>query len=702
MRKNKKLLLSILLGATLFGAIGLTACGGDGDNSSLDSSVESSSVDSSEDSSKKSFLELSSYAEDVVLGDELLLVASYSKEKNTTLSWASSDPTVATVSADGIVSTHGNGKATVTATYGSLTASCEITVGFGNLQPRLVMKHLADGEITVLVGEEYALEGAVSFNGKEYPCDLEVTCSGDAVSYSNGKLNAVAIGQAEVSVSTKWKGFDTVLLSDSFSVNVLRNLTLTSFVSYDGESQTAADDVALSIVNEWGGASYVNSAKLSFFAYDNDEKKEIAAENVQIIEGENCFSYDDGVLTALEVGQGVIEASYESEGTTLTKRFTVNTYCPVIEYTQLFEYDVSQDFPVSAIFGKGAKVIGGKQGDVDIRYRSGKFNGIETNGYDTETIEVWTSLGGYRFTNLFVYNCKLTSENFLSKMTLGSKVITGYYVLGEDVTVDMTSQNAGSKTVHFGGIFDGNGHVLNATVNDKGVFGQVGNGTVIKNTHFNFTFVAGSGGYSTGLARNEYWYHMEQAAKDDQILVQLENLYVTSTNYLEKSYALMKEMPYFLTMKDVFVNIDLGTDFAYGGVNTERAALFHMDKALYNNVSASTFRLTSFKNVYLVTGSLIAIADGLSNGTPFVTYAYNDVETIKAQRRSADPNVSNHIKLEPSSEALKDEAQYGKYYAQDKYGAYTVYAYNHIYRYDTIDALVQAGVTKVGTWIVAE
>ncbi len=696
MKKNKKLLLSILLGASLLGAIGLTACD-DGESSSL----ETSSVESSVETPEKATLELSATSQEVVLGDEFLLVASYQKEQNKKLVWSSSDASIVTVNEDGVVSTHGSGKATITATYGTLTASCEVNVGFGDLQPRLVMKHLADGEITVLVGEEYALEGVVSFNGKEYPCDLEVTCTGDVVSYANGKLDAVSIGEEVVSVSTKWQGFDTALLTQSFSVNVLRNLSMTSFISYDGETQVATDDVSLSIVNTWAGGTYNKTAQLSFFVYENEEKKAISADNVQVVEGADYVDYTAGVLTALDVGQSVIEATYETDGTSYTKRFVVDVYCPIVDYTEYFEYDVSDYFPVTDIFGDGASVIQGKQGDTTLRWRSRKFNGVVANGLDTEAIEVYTTVGGYRFTNLYAYNCKLTSSNFVSQLTLGSEMLTGYYVLGEDVTVDMTSQKAGSASVGFGATFDGNGYTVNATVSDKGVFGQLTDNALIRNTHFNFTFVAGNGGIATGLAKNEYVYVMEKnlSVKDDRVDIHLENLYVTSTNYLEKAYTLMKEMPYFLTMKDIYVNVNVGDNFVYEGAGTERAVLFHVDKGPYNVVDGSLFRLTAFKNVHVVSGAFIAIADSVNNTQPFVTYAYNDVQTIKAQHKSDNAMASSHVVLQPSSEAVKDES-YEKYYSQDKSGSYTVYTYNNLFRYNTVNDLIGAGVENIGSWIV--
>jgi hypothetical protein len=81
-----------------------------------------------------------------------------------------------------------------------------------------------------------------------------------------------------------------------------------------------------------------------------------------------------------------------------------------------------------------------------------------------------------------------------------------------------------------------------------------------------------------------------------------------------------------------------------------------------------------------------------------VTYAYNDVQRIKAQHMSDNPTTYSHVTLIPSSDAMKDEATYGKYFSQDSYGSSTVYAYNNLFRYNTVAELISAGVTAIGTW----
>lgn len=710
-KTHKKILLGAFLATFAFSAFAFTACDDKDESSNDSSSSSSSSSTSSSDSSSVAVLELSKTEAELVLGNDMLLIAICDDAEMVT--WSSSNPAIVSVE-DGVITANDVGEATITATYGEYTESCRVTVGLGDIQPVLTLKsYLGEEVVPFTVGTGYALNAVVSFNGKEYACEPQVTIDGDdTIIYADGKVNATGEGAATVTVSTVWKGVDTSLLTTQIKVRALKPIFITPFVTYaDSQNAIATNDIELSIVEEWCGKSYNNSADVEFKA--EIDGVESVLTDVAITKGDDLVSYDAeaGEITAKpnKRGTAVLTATYETDGYVYARDLTVNVVCPIEEYTDLFEFDASKNFPTE-LFGVGASVKEAWQGNKNVSPAKGRkqLQGVFANGYDTEPIEVYTTKGAYRFTNLFAYTMKLTQTNFVNTLSLEGKnsVLSGYYYLSEDVTVNMTTQLAGSKDVYFEGVFDGSEHTVNASVGQNGIFGHLGGDASIRNTHFNFTFA--SSGMATGLARNADISVLETLSvqANERLDITLQNLYVTSTNYTATSYALMGEMPYFLAMTDVYVNIDVGEETS--GAGSERAALFKMDRSLYNSVPAGSFRPKAFKNVYVVTGNLIQMSDyyrkaGTYGPFAFTTFADNDLDLIGANK------INGSYKIAPKKDRTNQEfwAQYGKYYTYDghpnnpPYGLCMTYVYPNILRYNTVAELTATGVTEIGSWTVA-
>ena len=711
-KTHKKFLLSALLATFAFSTLAFTACGDKGNDGSSSGDNSQSSSSSSSSAAEPAVLELSKKEAEIVLGDEMLLIAIC--EDSGAVTFTSSAPEIVSVSADGTLFAKDTGEAIITATYGEYTETCKVTVGLGDLQPVLVLKsYLGEDIIPFTAGVGYALNAVVSFNGKEYPCEPTVSVEGDTtIFYENGKVNATAEGTAVVTISTVWKGIDSALLTSQIYVRALKSVFITPFVTYAGESNAiATNDIELSIVDEWCGKNYVTSADVEFKA--EIEGVESVLTDVSIVQGADLITYDEatGEISAIQNKRGVavVEAKYESNGNVYARPLTVHVTCPIEEYEEYFEYDASKNFPVE-IFGTGAAIREAYQGEKNVSPAKGRkqLQGVVANGSETEAIEVYTTFGAYRFTNIFAYTTKLTQKNFASTLSLAGRKtpISGYYYLSEDVTVDMTSQASGNTEVYFEGVFDGANHKVTATVGKAGVFGHLGGKASIRNTHFHFTF--GTTGYVAGLAENAQISTMEtKTAKDDSLrmYISLQNLYVTSTNYTETSYSLMAEMPYFLSMKDVYVNIDVGTETS--GAGNDRGALFRMDRSLYNSLPAGEYREKAFNNVYVVTGKFIQMADyyiakGTYSSYAFTTWAETDIDRIGATKVNAR-------KMAPLKDRTNEEfwAKYGKYYTYDghpnnpPYGLCMCFLYPHIMRYDTAEEVIASGITEIGSWTVA-
>ena len=218
---------------------------------------ESISPDSSSSNTNEIVFSLDKSSCSMTVGDTAVLVASNYDEKNVTVIWKSSDVSVATVDG-GVISAVGAGDADIMATAGSKNAVCKVTAGFGNLQPTFSLRHIGE-ELNLTKTNSYVLEGAVKFNGKNYPCEgLSVEIANEEIAaYEGGELVPKKTGSTNVIVKGEWKNFDTSLMRVSFTLNVIKDVEIYAVTEVNGEERRI-DSVDLYVVNEWQGVRYAD------------------------------------------------------------------------------------------------------------------------------------------------------------------------------------------------------------------------------------------------------------------------------------------------------------------------------------------------------------------------------------------------------------------------------------------------------------
>lgn len=122
-------------------------------------------------------------------------------EDDDTITWTSSDESVATVSAEGVVTAVAEGTATITATYAGVSATCTVTVVKADPEPEMTIA-LDKTEATLTVGETLTLTAKIE---NPLQTDEAVTWSStdEAVATvdSEGVVTAVAEGTATIIAS---------------------------------------------------------------------------------------------------------------------------------------------------------------------------------------------------------------------------------------------------------------------------------------------------------------------------------------------------------------------------------------------------------------------------------------------------------------------------------------------------------------------
>ena len=680
MKKIKKALLALtlLLGVTCVG--GFAACG------SKDGG-ETSSSEQPTDS-----LTLNVVDKEMLYGEILELIPKYTLQEGETMVWATSNSAVATVK-DGSVEAVGEGTAVITVTYGELTATCNVSVGFGNLQPVLRLANIEGNEIRLSKNSAYTLDATVAFNNRSYPCDVEVEIEDDTIaSYENDEIKAIGTGSTSITVKGAWNGVTGALMQKTFSLTVFNDVTMITKFTL-GEETYITDTADLYIVPSWGGNTYFTDTDLQIAVSESGEAK---TATVSVVEGSEFIQYEDGHITAVAEGKARLQATYTDSENKLFETFvTINVNCPVVDYTEALDYCTSNAFAVTEIFGEGAKITSAKQGDVALTVNDGILSGIVANGDETADIIVHTDKGGYRFTELFAYDKEITSANFAETFTLKgprTEPIKGYFVLNADATVGALAHAESNCTtaMNFSGTFDGRGHKLSATVGSDGLFGGLGNGAVIKNAHVEFTFP--ETGEACGFAYNRVGWN------DTNVYVTFENLYITTTNYTPTANTLMHFKIVHTIMKDLYINIT-GIQ-SYTSVEDNYAALFNYDPS-FNNGYTDCYS-GEFQNVQVVTGTFVAMSNGVTPwniATRFVVYAANDESYLGKVTHQAV--IANKYYCFISNGNSMSSAQ-SKFFATNNYmyAAMPSIENGGVSRYNTVAELKNAGIKTVGTWTV--
>ena len=133
-------------------------------------------------------------------GDTETLVATVLPENTTdkTVTWASSDEAIATVDSEGKVSAVGIGTATITATCGDVSATCEVTVSPVPAESVTLNK----ASLELLIGGSETLVATVKPDDTTYKT-ITWTSSNEAIATidSDGKVTAIALGTATITAT---------------------------------------------------------------------------------------------------------------------------------------------------------------------------------------------------------------------------------------------------------------------------------------------------------------------------------------------------------------------------------------------------------------------------------------------------------------------------------------------------------------------
>ena len=409
-----------------------------------------------------------------------------------TVVWSSDDETVATVS-DGTVTALKAGTVTITATAGSVSATCAVTVTDSGYFPVL---SLGRSSLTLVEEATFTLTPSVTFRGNGVSAAFTYESSDPTVATvsDEGVITAIKDGETTVTVRSSYVGQD---LEEIVTVTVLEN----SSVTLSDSSVTLATSVP-------DGTSYLNSKTITADVINKGAAGDASA-IVWTSESESVATVEGGVITAKGEGATTVTASFvTSSGKTVSASVAVEVVIPVVKYDGSFDWDLS----VSPIVKLDVNAVAGKTADKVVRVEvDGAVANTEADT-DENKIKIKGLTSGEK--SVVVYFADLAYEvdvvaaskiittkdelvnlkSYLTETTTATNKLRydGYVILGADV--DMAGANFNKlcglvdKVGDYGfmGVFDGRGHVIkNASVNgEQYLFGVMGTEGVIRNVGF--------------------------------------------------------------------------------------------------------------------------------------------------------------------------------------------------------------------------
>ncbi len=351
MKKMKALFLSLALGFT-FAAVGM-AVGCKGNDAPSSSSYEWTDGG---DENVISIRFQSVYAEVEQYASKNL--GCYVKGTTAAVEYKSSDEAIATVDANGVVTTYGVlGKATITATVEGISATCEVNVVKSPYVPKLVFEAT---EYTIETGETLQFVVATEWNNVELTEDITY-----AVSLAEGYEGVTAVPSVSGNVVTVTAG-ETVETVEVIISTTVRDIYTSERVMINVEaSKLKLTPTSTDFIPEQGkyvtqiyttsqvDAANVDRIPLSFAVTKGGVEKDVAIDwEVKTIADERTLKADgktvqeaatveDNVLIAKRRGSVIVTGTATVDGETAT----IDVFCeivpPEVKLTQTAELEVA-------------------------------------------------------------------------------------------------------------------------------------------------------------------------------------------------------------------------------------------------------------------------------------------------------------------------------------------------------------------------
>ncbi len=411
-----------------------------------------------------------------------------------TITWSSSDTSVATVDASGKILAIKEGTATITASASTISKTCAVTVLAPNGEPQLIVD--SDETIGMVYNSFYQLQPTVYYNGKAYKdMTLQYVSSTPTIAQvdANGLVHGIAQGETTITVSASWRGVQGIALTESVAVKIDELIEFRFTNTNVNSIYTTAKDFD-------DGNDYYNTVEYGVTVLRN-EQPITTADNIEWKStNQQVATVEGGVVTATGAGETEIYVEYtpSPDKVYTSQKIALTVILPVIEKDINLAFganDTTNELKATKIFDDGNTIESildvTEFREVEITYANENVSGIIE---DSELRDrVWViSNGEYAYkVNVFIATNVIrqaTDLGALFNYSLSSSYYSvgtpnnSYYVLDGNIDASEYTHGHGkvdSSGVGLTGTFDGRGYVIDGiTFTNAGLFGYVAGGTI--------------------------------------------------------------------------------------------------------------------------------------------------------------------------------------------------------------------------------
>ena len=442
--------------------------------------------------STKEYFLLKETSLSLIIGDEYTLMADYYVEEDGEISFRSSNLSVAEIDGAGKITAIGEGETTITAELGDFSATCAVSVSFGEYVPTILFNAIQSNQVNVADTDILDLTASVYFNGKQFPCEISYLVSNTEIGQvEEGIFMPLQAGETDVTVSGTWKGID--LLPVTVSVKVLNAVEI-EVKEKGGEYNV--NGIELYTYDQFGGNTLQVSFEVEISVLKNGVvQTEGITVSVEDNDGVVRFDEATNVVTALAAGDATLKVCFTDGAKSYEKTVSIKVNKPTGTYEKSVIVDCSKgELPTDEIFAQfpedQREIVAVSEG---FTLTDGKVFGFTVDNEKAQEITVYNSAVGFTLT-VIPYTRIFTSAEELSMFYMGDfeTAYNGYYILGNDIDASAYvhadhirfAGNSYKAYTNIGlmGTFDGKGHTIDGiTIGRSGLFGMVGKGAVIKN-----------------------------------------------------------------------------------------------------------------------------------------------------------------------------------------------------------------------------
>ncbi len=327
------------------------------------------------------------------LGKTLQLSASNKRPSNGTVSWSSSNTSVATVSSSGLVTAKGSGSTVITATLTNngkqlATATTSISVA----DPKIT---LDTSSISLLAGDSKKLTATTS------------PSSGGTVTWSSGNANIAKV-------------------SNSGEVTAVSNgsTTITASFTYGGTTKTAQCSVSVTALS-----LTISNSSMTMMLGGNETLTATANSTNGIVTWKSSDStvatVSDGKITARDVGTATITATFTAyTGATASATCTVTVIKPTISISnESLKLTPGETGQLSASVTPTSASIYWESSDSSVAKVSGSGSSATVTAVETGTCTITASV--VAGSNVISATCNVTVGNAASTLAINSLTAQG-------------------------------------------------------------------------------------------------------------------------------------------------------------------------------------------------------------------------------------------------------------------------------------